>query len=393
MRNSLRIARIFGIDINIDWSWLIIFMLIIWQLGAFVFRVYHPSWSAGMIWGTSVIAALLFFGSVLAHELAHSVVAIAKGLPVKQIILFVFGGVSNIQREPSSAGDEFQIAIVGPLMSFVIGAVCLAIGVALGGPLPLLSGDPLAYISHLGPVATILMWLGSINIVLGVFNLIPGFPLDGGRVLRSTLWAATGNLRRATVWAAGISHLVAWLFIVCGVLMIFGAQIPFFGTGLAGGAWLIFIGWFLNNAATASYRQVVIHDVLEGIPVARLMRPEVRSVPPDIPVSMLVYDYLMRSDERAFPVAVGDQLLGLVGMQDVQKIPREAWDTTPVREIMVPATELEVATPEEAASDALNTLATSDIAQVPVLNHGHLVGVLRRRDVVKWLQMHADRAA
>jgi CBS domain-containing protein len=175
--------------------------------------------------------------------------------------------------------------------------------------------------------------------------------------------------------------------------MIFGVEIPFFGTGLVGGLWLIFIGWFLNNAATASYRQVVIHDVLEGVPVARLMRPEARSVPPDMPISTLVFDYLMRYDERAFPVAVGDQLLGLVGLQDVQKVPREAWDTTPVHAIMTPAAELEVATPEEAASDALNTLATSDIAQVPVLDHGHLVGVLRRRDVVKWLQMHADRAA
>ncbi|HLV79470.1 MAG TPA: site-2 protease family protein [Chthonomonadaceae bacterium] len=392
MRNSLRIARIFGIDINIDWSWLIILALIVWELGG-VFRIYHPSWTAGLVWGTAVVAAILFFASVLAHELAHSVVAIAKGLPVKQILLFIFGGVSNIQREPTSAGDEFQIAIVGPLMSFVIGAVCLAIGWVLGAPKPLASGDPLRVIASLGPAATILMWLGSINLALGIFNLIPGFPLDGGRVLRSILWAGTGNLRRATLWAAGISHLVAWLFIFCGILMIFGAEIPFFGTGLVGGFWLIFIGWFLNNAATASYRQVVIHDVLEGVPVARLMRPDVRSVPPDMPISTLVYDVLMRSDDRAFPVADGDRLLGLVGLQDVHKAAREAWETTPVREIMTPAAELEVATPEEAASDALNTLATSDIAQVPVLDHGHLVGVLRRRDVVKWLQMHADQAA
>lgn len=387
MRNSLRIARIFGIDINIDWSWLIICALIVWQLGGFVFRSYHPQWSAGMIWGTAVVAALLFFASVLAHELAHSVVAIAKGLPVKQIILFVFGGVSNIQREPTSAGDEFQIAIVGPLMSFVIGVVSLLIGWGLGGSLPLSSGASPEYIAHLGPVATILMWLGSVNILLGVFNLIPGFPLDGGRVLRSILWATTGNLRRATRWAAGVSHLVAWLFIAGGIFLFFTHA------DLLGGIWLVFIGWFLNNAAGASYRQVIIHDVLDGVPVARLMRPEVRSVSPDIPISTLVYDILMRSDENALPVAVGDQLLGLVSHQDVQKVPREAWETTPVRTIMTPVNELEVATPEETASDALNTLAARDVAQMPVLDHGHLVGVLRRHDVVKWLQMHADRAA
>jgi len=249
-------------------------------------------------------------------------------------------------------------------------------------------------LAPLSPLAIILLWLGQINILLGLFNLIPGFPLDGGRVLRSILWAATHNLRTATRWASWVGQAIGWLMIITGLAMVFGARIPFFGTGLLGGLWLAFIGWFLTMAAIQSYRQVVIHDILEGVPVARLMRTTVPTVPATISIGDLVHEYVMRTDERAFPVLQdGGQLIGLVCLDDVRKVPRRDWDTTRVRDIMTPMRQVAVVAPDEDAGEAFAVLTGRDVNQVPVVQDGHLVGMLRRRDVLRWLQLHADLAA
>ena len=393
MRGGFSVGRLFGITITIDWSWLFIFLLVTWNLAGAVFPRLHPDWGTGLTWGLAVGAALLFFASVLAHELAHSLVAKAQGLPVRNITLFLFGGVSNVQREPPSPGKEFLMTIVGPLTSLVLGAVFLLLG-GLGLPDLTNVADPAGIYARLGPLATLLLWLGTVNILLGLFNLIPGFPLDGGRVLRSFLWAVTGNLRRATGWAAAVGHVVAWLFIIAGVAMIFGVQIPVFGTGFLGGLWLVFIGWFLNNAATQSYQQVVIRDLLDGVPVGRLMRSgAIPTVLPASPISALVYDQLLGTDERAFPVLEGETLVGLVCLEDVRKVPRDAWETTTVAEIMTPADQLAAVAPQEDAGDALDELVSRDVNQVPVVDHGRLVGMLRRRDILRWLQLHADQAA
>ena len=231
------------------------------------------------MWSTAVAAALLFFVSVLLHELAHSLVAQSQGVPVRSITLFLFGGVSDIQREPPSPRAEFLITIVGPITSFVIGVILSLLAGINANLLDTMAGSSSA-MAGLSPLSTMLLWLGSINILLAVFNLIPGFPLDGGRVLRSILWAISGNLRRATRWASGVGQAVAWLFIFAGIMMVFGTDIPFLGTGLINGLWLAFIGWFLNSAALQSYRQVVIHDMLHGVPVARIMRSTHRQFRP-----------------------------------------------------------------------------------------------------------------
>ena len=238
--------------------------------------------------GPALVAALLFFGSVLAHELAHSLVARARGIPVRGITLFLFGGVSNIQREPPSAGAEFIMAIVGPLTSVVLGAILLVIGVASAGPLPNAAADPNQFLASLGPLTTLLLWLGTVNIVVGIFNMIPAFPLDGGRVLRSIFWAISNNLRKATRWASWIGQGIAWLMIVAGIAMVFGVQLPVLGTGPISGLWLAFIGWFLNSSASRSYQQVVVQDMLEDVPVRRLMRTNPPTVPPDITIDSLV---------------------------------------------------------------------------------------------------------
>jgi Zn-dependent protease/predicted transcriptional regulator len=389
MRSGFGIGRIFGINIRIDWSWLFIFFLVTWNLSA-VFAQAHSGWGPTLIWGMAIVAAILFFASVLAHELAHSLVARARGIPVRSITLFLFGGVSDIQREPSSPGVEFVMAIVGPLTSIVLGGLLAWLAGASAGPLRDTMTNPTATIARLSPLTTLLLWLGSINVILGIFNLTPGFPLDGGRVLRSILWAATSNLRRATRWASWTGQAIAWLMIIGGISMAFGAQIPFFGTGLISGLWLAFIGWFLNSASVQSYQQVVVHDILEGVPVERMMRTDPPTCSPDCSVNRLVHEHIMGTDDQTFPVLDDGRLVGIVTLEDVRKVSRHAWDTTTVSEIMTPADQLTVVTSDEDAAEALNKLAQRDVRQLPVLRDGQLVGLLRRRDIIKWLQLHAE---
>lgn len=384
---GLKIGRIFGIEIHLDWSWFFIFVLITWNL-ATVFGQAHPEWQITLRWGTALIASLLFFASVLAHELAHSIMARAHGIPVRHITLMLFGGVANIQREPPSPRAEFLITIVGPITSILLGIFFLLMAGIATPPLSLdVVQEPTAVIAQLDPVTTLLLWLGPINLLLGLFNLIPGFPLDGGRILRSILWAITDNLQRATRWAAGAGQVVAWLLILAGVSMIFGATLPVFGSGFLNGLWLAFIGWFLNNAAVQSYRQVVIEDILEGVPIAKMMRTDPPTVPADITISTLVHDYIMNRDDHAFPVEADGQLVGLVTLEDVRTIPREQWDTTYVQEMMTPNERLATLPTTAEADEALHQLQQYDVRQVPVVENGRLVGLVRRRDIMKWLQL------
>ena len=389
MRSGFRVARLFGINIFIDWSWIFIFLLVTWNLAAVFFPALHPDWDFGLTVGMSIAASLLFFASVLAHELAHSLVANARGLPVRSITLFIFGGVSNIEREPPSPATEFLVTIVGPLTSLILGALFIYLG-SLNANLT--GGNIQQILAGLDPVSTLLLWLGPINILLGIFNLIPGFPLDGGRVLRSILWAITNDLRRATRWASLVGQGVAWMFIIAGIATIFGFQIPFIGGGLIGGLWLAFIGWFLNNAASQSYQQVVVQDLLEGVPVARLMRQDAPTITTDIPVSALIYDYVMGTDEHAFPVVDNEKLIGLVCLEDIRKVPREEWDRTQVSQIMTPYDQLDTVNPREDATQALEKLGRRDVRQVPVVQNGELVGLLRRRDIMRWLQIQSETA-
>jgi Zn-dependent protease/CBS domain-containing protein len=318
--------------------------------------------------------------------------ALGRGLPVRRITLFIFGGVSNIESEPPSPASEFLIAVVGPVTSILLGVLFSVLGGSLANGAALTPGTVENVLAQLGPLATLLLWLGPINIILGLFNLIPGFPLDGGRILRSALWAATGDLRRATRWASWVGQAIAWLFIIGGIAMIFGVRLPFFGTGLIGGLWLAFIGWFLNNAAVQSYQQVVVEDMLEGVPVARLMRADAPVVAPSIPISTLVDEYIMKTDERGFAVVEGDRMAGMICLEDVRRVPRDQWDVTPVSHVMTPASELEAVGPREDASQALDKLARRDVRQVPVLEGGRLVGMLRRRDILRWLQLQSQPA-
>ena len=387
---SLRIGRLFGIDIMIDWTWLIIFALITYSLGASL-GVFQPEWDPAFRWAIAVISSLLFFVSVLAHELAHSLMSQAHGNPVDSITLFLFGGVAKIREEPDSARSEFLMAIAGPAMSVLIGFVLLAFAGAVGRPLAAMT-DPADVIAQLSGAQVVALWVGSINIVLGLFNMLPGFPLDGGRVLRSVLWAVTDDLRGSTRWATRIGQGLGWLMMAGGVSMVFGVTIPFFGTGLVGGLWLAFIGWYLNNASAQSYQQVVVQDILKGIRVERIMRKDPPTASAWESVETLVYDRIMGTDDHSFPVFDHDELAGMVTLSDVRATPREQWPITKVRDIMTPYGDCTVTASHEDAAQAMSKLATCDVRELPVIDDGVLIGVLRRRDLIQWLRLHGETA-
>lgn len=388
MRDGIRIGRLFGISLSLDYSWIFIFVLITWNLTA-MFWQWHPTWGVGNL-GLGVVASLLFFGSVVAHELGHALVANGYGIPVREIRLFLFGGVSDIEREPPSPGAELAIAIVGPAISFAIGIACMVLSsfILRGSDL----SDPTAVLSGLGPLTTIILWLGPINLIIAIFNLIPGFPLDGGRVLRAALWRLTGDLRRATQWASTAGQAIGWLFIVMGIAMVFGARIPFFGRGAASGLWLAFIGWFLSSAAARSYQGLLVHDVLEGVTVMHLMRRTGPVIPHDTTVETAT-DWFLRTGEHVFPVFREGEFVGILCPADVRRASRETWNTTPVEAIMMPLDRLVTATPSEEAASALRKLAERNVEQLPVVLDGKLVGMLERISVARWLEMNLSSPA
>ncbi len=388
-RTGISLGRLFGIRIRIDWSWLFIFALITWNLVS-VFGELHPDWSTRLNLTIAIVGALLFFASVLAHELAHSLVAQAQGTGVDSITLFLFGGVSNIQEEPKSPQNEFLMAILGPVTSIVIGGVLVTAASLLASPRVAFDAPPADIMAQLGPVTTLLLWLGSVNIFLGIFNMIPGFPLDGGRVVRSILWAVTKDLRRATHWASLLGQGVAWIMILAGIASAFGAQVPLIGASFVGGLWLAFIGWFLSNAATQSYRRVVVEDILDDVSVSRVMRSNPPVVSSDISLREFVEQHVMQSDDYGFPVVDNDELRGIITLDDVRAVTRDEWDRTRVAQAMTPVDQVLTIAPDACASEALEKLAHQDIRQLPVIREGDLVGLVRRQDIMRWLHFHSD---
>jgi Zn-dependent protease/CBS domain-containing protein len=366
MPGSFRIGKIAGIDIFIHVSWLIIIVLLTWSLATGWFAVLYPGWSTITYWVVSFIAALLLFVAVLLHELAHSLVARARGLQVKNITLFIFGGVSNIEQEPQTPGVEFQMAFVGPLTSLVIGGVAYLLLLALG--------------NNTSPLAAILRYLAVTNVLLGIFNLIPGFPLDGGRVLRSIVWKLSGNLRTATRVTTLVGEVIAYLFILLGIWL-------FFGGNLLDGIWLGFIGWFLLSAAQSANTQSMLQSMLKGVTVGEVMNPSPLTVPANISLQKLVDDYFLPRGLRSAMVTQNDQLVGLITLGDIRSIPREQWSQVPVGHVMIPVNKLHVVSPQQNLNDVLPLMAGRDVNQLPVVQDGRLVGVLSRDAIMRYLEV------
>ncbi len=381
--NGLRLGKLFGIDIHVDWSWFLIFFLVSWSLSA-TFGQFRPEWTVGMRWGMAVVAALIFFASVLAHELAHALAAKSRGVPVRNITLFMFGGVANIQREPGSPVEELYITIVGPLTSLFLGAVFLVWGT--GGFHTLGINISVASMQE-GAFRMVLAWLGSINIMVGLFNLIPAFPLDGGRIFRALIWAWTKDFRRSTRYSTWLGRGIAWTMILLGGAMWFGAQLPFLGSGMFNGMWMIFIGWFLNNAAISGYRQTLIQDILTDVPVRKVMQTQIPEIAYDLPVNELVNRKNTESDGQTFLVTAGEEVVGLVAMNEVKKSSGSPWKS--VKDIMTPVRDLDFVTPDQDAAEALDRLQRLDQRQIPVILNNQIVGLLRRKDIVRWVQFQS----
>jgi Zn-dependent protease/predicted transcriptional regulator len=367
VNQTFKVATIGGIDIAVDWSWLLAFAFFTWSLGAY-YDTTFPGWGHTSAYLLGAISTLLLFVSVLLHELGHSFTARSLGLPVTRITLFIFGGVSNLTTEPPTPRIEFLLSIAGPFTSLILAGIFYLLHAAAGrGP------------SELGAV---LGYLASINLILAIFNLIPAFPLDGGRVFRSIVWGITGSMTRATRLATQVSRLLAYLLIGAGLLeaLLFGQ--------LVSGLWLAFIGWFLSASATSSSQQAVLDQVLRGVDVRDVMDDAPAGIAPTTPVQSLVFDHLLDGSHRAVAVQSPDgTLLGLVTLSDLRHLQSEDWATTPVRRIMTPAATLRTVTPEEDLRQAIGLLADNHYHQLPVVEHGRLAGMLNRDHVMQYLQL------
>jgi len=368
-KGGISIGKIFGISLRLNWSWFIVFVLVSWVLTANYFPLTYPHWSLTTSLIAGIVTSLLFFGSVLAHELMHSIVAQALGIKVHSITLFIFGGVSQITEEPSQPKDEFRIAIAGPLTSLIISGIFWGIYFGLRG-----INEPLTAVAY---------WLGLINVFLAGFNLIPGFPLDGGRVLRSILWWRNKNLRKATRTASNIGRGVGYLFIFGGIFLIF--QGLWFN-----GLWFAFIGWFLENAAVGSYRQVALQDTLQGHIASEIMVRDCPVVDPDTTIEQLLNKHILASARRCLPVVAGKQVLGLVTIHNIKSVPRELWGTKRVKEAMTPFNTLKAVGPNEDLSVVLKILTEDDINQVPVVENQNIIGMIGRDNLLAFINIRSE---
>jgi len=376
MRTDIKLGRVFGIEIGLNYSWFLIAFLIVMSVAS-EFSAAHKDWGTGLIWSLAVATALLFFVSLLLHELAHSLVAQSRNLPVRSITLFALGGVSQIERDPADARTEFWMAIAGPLTSLAIGSVCLLVAHWCGWTLGT---------SAAAPVLAMLVWLGYINVGLGIFNLIPGYPLDGGRVLRAILWWKTGDADRSTRVAARIGEGVGFVFIALGVVQVLG------GSGL-NGLWIAFIGWFLIQAAAGSYRQAEALPFLAHLHVSDLMSDACPTVDGHLDVQHFVEEEMLRSGRRCFFVEENGALAGLVTPNEIRHLDRRLWPSTNLSSIMLPADRLHTVTSETSLKDALGLMTTNDLNQLPVLANGRLRGTVSRSQVLQLFQTRAELQA
>jgi Zn-dependent protease/CBS domain-containing protein len=363
-RQNVPLGRIMGIPIGLDYSWFLIFALLTWMLAGSYYPAEFKNWPTLLYWTTGALTAIMLFVSVLLHELGHSVIALRYKIPVRSITLFIFGGVAKIGAEPPSAIAEFWIAIAGPVTSFA-----LALFFGLLQPV----------VGALAPMLALAKYLAYINGTLAVFNLIPGFPLDGGRVFRAMVWGSTHSLRRATLVAANLGRFIAYLFIILGVWQMVTGN---FGNGL----WIAFIGWFLESAAASQVRQQTVHDLLAGHCVSDAMRRDYTLVSPGATLEQLVNEHILGSGRRSLVVEQNDRVVGLLTLHDFKKILRSDWPTTTAAQAMIPAEQMKRIRPDAELVAALEEMDRDGVNQLPVMVDDQIQGLLGRDDVISLLR-------
>jgi Zn-dependent protease/predicted transcriptional regulator len=368
MRSQIKLGRVFGIQIGLHYSWFVIAFLIVVSLTS-LFHQNNPQWERSLVFLLALSAALLFFASLLLHELSHSFVARKKGLRVREITLFALGGVSQIENNPPNARAEFWIAFVGPLTSAIVG-IFFRFLVRFAGSLD-------------SPAAAMFAWLGYVNLALAGFNLIPGYPLDGGRILRAAIWWKTGDPQRSTRIAATTGQAVGGLFIGFGILQSVA------GAGI-GGLWIAFIGWFLLQAAGESYLQSTFQETLKGVTVADIMSRDCMTIDGNMNIQTFVEDWLLRTATRCFLVTQNGELAGMITLAEVKRIERSRWPYTTVSDAMRPLEDLHTISPETPLETALGILAREDLNQLPVVNRGGVIGLFTRAQFLNFLRTHAE---
>lgn len=373
MKAHIKLGRIFGVAVGLHYSWIIIALLVTLSLRS-QFAVDHPNWDVSTIWAIAIITGLLFFVSILLHELSHAAVAKLRGIPVRAITLFALGGVAQIEKDAADAKSEFWMGIIGPITSIAIGLVCLVLASLLGWNFPTESNTP---------PAAMFMWLGYINIALAIFNLVPGFPLDGGRVLRAVIWWVTGDANRSTRIAAGVGQVVALGFIMMGIWRFFS------GAGF-GGLWIAFIGWFLLEAARASGAQVEITERLTGVKVGDVMAQQFPMVDANSNLQMFVQDHLLPTGHRCFVVLEQGTPAGIITPHEVKAIDRARWPYTTVGDVMRSLESLRTMSPERPVAEALEMMGREDVNQMPVVQEGKLTGIISRGHILRVLQTRAE---
>lgn len=376
MRTHIRLFRIFDIEVGLHYSWFLIALLITLSLAGF-FTASHPEWGRGVIWALATLTSLLFFLALVLHELSHALVAQARNLPVRSITLFALGGIAQIEKGAADARTEFFVAIVGPITSFLIGLVCWGLALAAGWGGALDAGTP---------AQAMLVWLGYINFALALFNMVPGYPLDGGRVLRALIWWKTGDADKSTRIAARAGQGVGFLLIGFGLLRFFS------GAGF-GGLWMAFIGWFLVQVAGESYNEVGVRNILRDVRVADIMTRDCVTVEPGMDLRTFVDETLLRTGRRCFLVQKNGHVEGLLTPHDVKQVDREAWPSTLVAEVMRPLGEVRAVSPETPVTEALEMMARNDVNQLPVVSEGHVDGMVSRGQVLRMVQTRSELGA
>ena len=368
LSNGILIGRVRGIAIRVHWSWVFVFTLLTWALATGFFGQQFPEWEEAERWVAASLTAVMFFLSVLLHELSHAFVALAYRMRVPSITLFIFGGVSSIDGEMETPGQEFRVAIAGPAMSVALGVLFMTVALVIPSE----------------NVARVVVYLGSVNFVLAIFNLLPGFPLDGGRVLRSIVWRRTGDLTEATRLASAVGSGIAWLLIGLGIVSVLTI-------GLIG-LWYVLIGLFLKSAAEGAYQHVLIERTLRGVRAVDIMRPLPETLPEGTDLQTIVDERVLGRGERAIFLEHDGRVTGLLTLANFTKVPRAEWSGTAASEVMMTTQDIVTVDPETSVMETLRLMGEKDIHQVPVLSGDRMVGLLNRGDILQQIETRMSLA-